>query len=77
VKLTREKRIEDAEKRKEGQFLSGSNEERLRDTIDCGAENTPAGVTTRWNQGSKTIEDDSNDDDVASEQVSPRRVVGR
>ena len=37
VKLKRKKRIEEAKKRKEGQFLSG----RLRDTIDEGAEILP------------------------------------
>lgn len=44
--------------------------ERLRDTIDGGAENMlGVTVTTRWNQGSKIIEDDSNDDDVANDMV--------
>ena len=64
----------EAENRKEGQF----HRERLRDTIDGGAENT-TGVTTRWNQGSKIIDDNSDDDDVASEPVlgglSGRKVV--
>jgi len=76
VKLTREKRIEEAEKRKEGQFYRDRMRGRLRDTIDGGAENT-TGVTTRWNQGSKIIEDDSNDDDVASESVVGGLSEGR
>ena len=58
------------QKEKRGAILSG----RLRDTIDGGAENT-TGVTTRWYQGSKTIEDYN--DDVASESLLGRLSDGR
>lgn len=74
--MTGEKRIEEAEKRKEGQFYR----DRMRDdyvTRSMAERKYDRGVTTRWNQGSKIIDDDSNDDDVASESVVGGLSEGR
>lgn len=67
MKLTREKRTEEAEKRKEGQFYRDRMRGRLRDTIDGGKYEGNYSLESRLQ--SKIIEDDSNDDDVASDML--------
>jgi len=72
--LTREKRIEDAEKRKEGQFYRDRMRGRLRVTRSMVERKIDRGNYSLENQGSKIIEGYSNDDDVASQSERCRKV---